>query len=89
MVRVEGYYRLQFHLFEWTDMTTAYCHSSVLTDAFIVYGRTTFPGMMESTPWTRLCASHGLRVRVRDGQRKGWVKNTAAQGIVVSSGQGR
>ncbi|KAL1917940.1 uncharacterized protein VTP21DRAFT_3774 [Calcarisporiella thermophila] len=67
-VRVEGYYRLKFSLFEIVGHEVFHC-KSIYTDEFVVYSAKRFPGMEESTLLSRLLADQGLKIRVRkEGQ---------------------
>ncbi|KAJ2763817.1 hypothetical protein IWQ56_004719 [Coemansia nantahalensis] len=63
-VRVEGVFRLRFDLFEICG-DTVYNRASTMSDPFTVYSPKRFPGMMESTPLSRMFADQGLRIRIR------------------------
>lgn len=63
-IRLEGEFKLKFELYSINEigcikLDTKYC------DTFKVYNPKLFPGMMESTLLTRLCASQGVKIRVR------------------------
>jgi hypothetical protein len=62
-VRQEGYYRLQFHLFELVNgESVPLCkHDS---ERFRVFAAKGFPGMEQSTVFTDILKKHGIRVRV-------------------------
>ncbi|KAJ2718435.1 hypothetical protein GGI07_005759 [Coemansia sp. Benny D115] len=63
-IRMEGTFRLQFHLYE--IEADAVCHrATILSDCFSVYSPKRFPGMMESTPLSKLFSEQGLRIRIR------------------------
>ncbi|KAJ2711208.1 hypothetical protein H4R19_003358, partial [Coemansia spiralis] len=63
-VRIEGVFRLRFDLFELSG-DTVYNRVSAVSDPFTVYSPKRFPGMMESTPLSRMFADQGLRIRIR------------------------
>jgi len=62
-VRQEGYYRLQFHLFELVN-GEAVPRCKKESDRFKVYAAKGFPGMEQSTVFTDILKKHGIRVRV-------------------------
>jgi hypothetical protein len=62
-VRQEGYYRLQFHLFElFNGEAFPLCKQE--SDRFRVYAAKGFPGMEQSTLFTDILKKSGIRVRV-------------------------
>ena|SRR5579859_3583740 len=62
-VRQEGYYRLQFHLFELVNAeAVGLCKKE--SERFRVYAAKGFPGMEQSTVFTDILKKHGIRVRV-------------------------
>lgn len=62
-VRQEGYYRLQFHLFEiFNGEAFPLCKKE--SDRFRVYAAKGFPGMEPSTIFTDILKKSGIRVRV-------------------------
>ncbi|KAI9292933.1 hypothetical protein K502DRAFT_273918, partial [Neoconidiobolus thromboides FSU 785] len=63
-VRVEGIFKLKFTHFIIKDDVTIQL-SSTYSTPFQVFNPKSFPGMMESTLLTRLCASQGIKIRVR------------------------
>ncbi|KAI9028277.1 velvet factor-domain-containing protein [Phycomyces nitens] len=67
-VRLEGFYKLKFTLFE---MKGSLVHrlSSVMSKTFQVYSPKSFPGMSESTFLTRSFSDQGVRVRIRKEAR--------------------
>ncbi|KAI7872058.1 velvet factor-domain-containing protein [Spinellus fusiger] len=67
-VRLEGFYKLKFTLFE---MKGCIVHrlSSVMSETFQVYSPKAFPGMSESTFLTRSFSDQGVRVRIRKEAR--------------------
>ncbi|CAO3629178.1 unnamed protein product [Cunninghamella blakesleeana] len=67
-IRMEGFFRLRFTLFEIIG-SYAQSKSSVLSDVFQVYSPKSFPGMSESTFLTRLFSEQGVRVRIRKETR--------------------
>ena len=62
-VRHEGLYRLLFHVLEVEDGEVIFRGTSI-SNTFRVYAAKEFPGMVESTPVTKLLKNHGVRVRV-------------------------
>ncbi|KAI8393842.1 velvet factor-domain-containing protein [Radiomyces spectabilis] len=67
-VRLEGFYKLKFTLFEIVGLDVR-CLCSVLSDPFQVYSPKSFPGMSESTFLTRSFSDQGVRIRVRKETR--------------------
>ncbi|KAH8549875.1 velvet factor-domain-containing protein [Umbelopsis sp. PMI_123] len=67
-VRVEGYFRLRFTLFEIVG-TRVVRRTSTLSDVFQVYSPKLFPGMAESTLLTRHLSDQGMRIRIRKENR--------------------
>ncbi|ORZ23478.1 velvet factor-domain-containing protein [Absidia repens] len=67
-IRMEGFFRLRFTLFEIIE-SYATCRCSVLSDAFQVYSPKSFPGMSESTFLTRSFSEQGVRIRIRKETR--------------------
>ncbi|KAG2173551.1 hypothetical protein INT44_007142 [Umbelopsis vinacea] len=67
-IRVEGYFRLRFTLFEIVG-TRAVRLTSTLSDVFQVYSPKLFPGMAESTLLTRHLSDQGMRIRIRKENR--------------------
>ncbi|CAO3667239.1 unnamed protein product [Umbelopsis ramanniana] len=67
-VRVEGYFRLRFTLFEIVG-TRVVRLTSTLSDVFQVYSPKLFPGMAESTLLTRHLSDQGMRIRIRKENR--------------------
>ncbi|CAO3646959.1 unnamed protein product [Cunninghamella echinulata] len=63
-IRMEGFFRLRFSLFEIIG-SYSQCKCSVLSDVFQVYSPKSFPGMSESTLLTRLFSEQGVRIRIR------------------------
>ncbi|RKP38260.1 velvet factor [Dimargaris cristalligena] len=70
-IRLEGVYRLKFHLYELVD-TMVYFRHCIISDPFTVYSPKRFPGMTESTELSKAFANQGLKIRVRTdlGTRK-------------------
>ncbi|KAL0096216.1 hypothetical protein J3Q64DRAFT_1706788 [Phycomyces blakesleeanus] len=67
-VRLEGFFKLRFTLFEISG-THVHRLCSVLSDTFQVYSPKTFPGMSESTFLTRSFSDQGVRIRIRKETR--------------------
>ncbi|CAO3591094.1 unnamed protein product [Absidia cylindrospora] len=67
-IRMEGFFRLRFTLFEIIESYATY-RCSVLSDAFQVYSPKSFPGMSESTFLTRSFSEQGVRIRIRKETR--------------------
>ncbi|KAJ2417632.1 hypothetical protein GGI10_000037 [Coemansia sp. RSA 2530] len=63
-VRIEGSFRLRFELYEMEGDVVQH-RASALSGVFSVYSPKRFPGMMESTPLSKLFAEQGLRIRIR------------------------
>ncbi|KAJ1973077.1 hypothetical protein H4R34_005199, partial [Dimargaris verticillata] len=70
-IRLEGTYRLKFHLYELVDNQVVF-RSHIVSDPFNVYSPKKFPGMTESTALSKSFASQGLKIRIRTdlGTRK-------------------
>ncbi|KAJ1953513.1 hypothetical protein IWQ62_005974, partial [Dispira parvispora] len=70
-IRLEGTYRLKFHLYELVGHTVYYC-DQVVSNPFTVYSPKRFPGMAKSTLLSRTFANQGLKIRIRTdaGSRK-------------------
>ncbi|KAI7899594.1 velvet factor, partial [Cokeromyces recurvatus] len=67
-VRLEGFYRLKFTLYEIEGIyVNRLC--SVISDIFQVYSPKSFPGMSESTLLTRSFSDQGVRIRIRKEPR--------------------
>ncbi|KAI8645779.1 velvet factor-domain-containing protein [Parasitella parasitica] len=67
-VRLEGYYRLKFTLYEIEGcFVNRLC--SIVSDVFQVYSPKSFPGMSESTFLTRSFSDQGVRIRIRKEPR--------------------
>ncbi|KAJ2000004.1 hypothetical protein GGI04_004329 [Coemansia thaxteri] len=81
-VRIEGSFRLRFELYEMEGESVLH-RASTLSDVFSVYSPKRFPGMMESTPLSKLFAEQGLRIRIRTeaGTKKRGKKATANDGF--------
>ncbi|KAI8086073.1 velvet factor-domain-containing protein [Halteromyces radiatus] len=67
-IRMEGFFRLRFTLFEIIG-PYAISRCSELSDVFQVYSPKSFPGMSESTFLTRLFSEQGVRIRIRKETR--------------------
>ncbi|KAI8330367.1 velvet factor-domain-containing protein [Chlamydoabsidia padenii] len=67
-IRMEGFFRLRFTLFEITGLY-AQSRCSILSDVFQVYSPKSFPGMSESTFLTRSFSEQGVRIRIRKETR--------------------
>ncbi|CEP17995.1 hypothetical protein [Parasitella parasitica] len=67
-VRLEGYYRLKFTLYE-IDGSLVNRLCSIVSDVFQVYSPKSFPGMSESTFLTRSFSDQGVRIRIRKEPR--------------------
>ena len=67
-VKLEGYFKLKFTLFEVQGKEVAYI-TDVTSQAFPVYNTKTWPGMGESTPLTRMLSDQGIRLRLRKEPR--------------------
>jgi len=69
-VRKEGYYRLEFTLYE-LKLGDRECWmlNRVLSDRFQVFSQKEFPGMAESTFLTRSFSDQGVRLRLRKDSR--------------------
>ncbi|KAK4515584.1 uncharacterized protein ATC70_010535 [Mucor velutinosus] len=67
-VRLEGYYRLKFTLYE-IDGPLVNRLCSIVSDVFQVYSPKSFPGMSESTFLTRSFSDQGVRIRIRKEPR--------------------
>ncbi|ORY02697.1 hypothetical protein K493DRAFT_207904, partial [Basidiobolus meristosporus CBS 931.73] len=67
-VRLEGYFRLRFSLYEIDGSSVSYA-SSTVSDVFTVYPPKQFPGMSESTLLSRYFAEQGVRIRIRKENR--------------------
>jgi len=69
-VKIEGWFRLQFHLYQMRsdDLQCIYIHST-LSDSFQVYSTKAWPGMNESTWLTRTFSDQGVRLRLRKEPR--------------------
>lgn len=67
-VKVEGIFRLKFTLFEMRAKEVEWIRD-VESQPFQVYGAKTWPGMMESTPMTRMLSDQGIRLRLRKEPR--------------------
>ncbi|OBZ87440.1 hypothetical protein A0J61_04504, partial [Choanephora cucurbitarum] len=67
-VRLEGFYRLKFTLYE---IEGSYVNRicSIVSDMFQVYSPKSFPGMSESTFLTRSFSDQGVRIRIRKEPR--------------------
>ncbi|SAL99304.1 hypothetical protein [Absidia glauca] len=83
-VRIEGHYRLRFNLMNLSTVATSDQYSimdTVYSAPFKVYAPKYFPGIHESTEFSRCFASQGLRIAVRGvkearkGKRKEQVDN--------------
>ncbi|KAJ1973009.1 hypothetical protein H4R35_004355 [Dimargaris xerosporica] len=70
-IRLEGTYRLKFHLYELVNDQVVF-RSHIVSDPFNVYSPKKFPGMTESTALSRSFAGQGLKIRIRTdlGTRK-------------------
>ncbi|KAJ2065874.1 hypothetical protein GGH13_005945, partial [Coemansia sp. S155-1] len=81
-VRIEGSFRLRFELYE-MEGDTVHHRASALSGVFSVYSPKRFPGMMESTPLSKLFAEQGLRIRIRTeaGTKKRGKKSLADEGF--------
>jgi len=62
-VRQEGFYRLQFHLYQIVDGEAIH-RARLESSKFHVYAAKGFPGMEQSTSFTDVLKKHGIRVRV-------------------------
>ncbi|KAJ2492975.1 hypothetical protein IWW37_000979 [Coemansia sp. RSA 2050] len=84
-VRIEGSFRLCFELYEMEGDVVRH-RASALSDVFSVYSPKRFPGMMESTPLSKLFAEQGLRIRIRTeaGTKKRGKKSLADEGFGVT-----
>ncbi|KAI9487581.1 MAG: velvet factor-domain-containing protein [Benjaminiella poitrasii] len=67
-VRLEGFYRLKFTLYEIEGLYVNRL-SAVISDIFQVYSPKSFPGMSESTFLTRSFSDQGVRIRIRKEPR--------------------
>ncbi|KAG1086271.1 hypothetical protein G6F42_021058 [Rhizopus arrhizus] len=77
-VRLEGYYRLKFTLYEIEGpIVNRLC--SIVSDVFQVYSPKSFPGMSESTFLTRSFSDQGVRIRIRKEPRSS-SSSTSASG---------
>ncbi|KAJ2850256.1 hypothetical protein J3B02_003693, partial [Coemansia erecta] len=63
-VRMEGLFRLRFDLYE-AEGEMVHRRASTMSTVFSVHSPKRFPGMMESTPLSKLFAEQGLRIRIR------------------------
>ena len=63
-VRQEGFYKLQFHLFEIRDEMETIHLAQVESNSFQVYSAKSFPCMSASTEITETLKKNGIRVRV-------------------------
>ncbi|KAJ1920110.1 hypothetical protein IWQ60_007072 [Tieghemiomyces parasiticus] len=70
-IRLEGVYRLKFHLYELLDLTVVF-RGAIVSNSFTVYSPKRFPGMTESTALSKSFANQGLKIRIRTdlGTRK-------------------
>jgi hypothetical protein len=76
-VKHEGHYRLRFTLFEInqkrnqvrTDAAEVTYITSVWSDKFTVYGVKDFPGLLPSTPLSRVFCEQGVRLKLRKETR--------------------
>ncbi|KAI8343393.1 velvet factor-domain-containing protein [Chlamydoabsidia padenii] len=67
-IRMEGFFKLRFTLFEIIGSFAAR-KCSVLSDVFQVHSPKSFPGMSESTFLTRSFSEQGVRIRIRKETR--------------------
>ncbi|CAO3620700.1 unnamed protein product [Mucor hiemalis] len=75
-VRLEGFYRLKFTLYEIEGQyVNRMC--SIISDIFQVYSPKSFPGMSESTFLTRSFSDQGVRIRIRKEPRSSSSANTS------------
>lgn len=78
-VRLEGFYRLKFTLYEIEGQyVNRMC--SKTSDIFQVYSPKSFPGMSESTFLTRSFSDQGVRIRIRKEPRSSSSANTSHSG---------
>jgi len=67
-VKIEGFFKLQFTLYEVCDKEVAYI-KSIVSEPFQVYASKNWPGMAESTFLTRSFSDQGVRLRLRKEPR--------------------
>ncbi|KAG2205094.1 hypothetical protein INT47_002188 [Mucor saturninus] len=67
-IRLEGFYRLKFTLYE-IDGFFVKRMCSIVSNVFQVYSPKSFPGMSESTFLTRSFSDQGVRIRIRKEPR--------------------
>jgi Velvet factor len=93
-IRVEGRYCLKFDLLKVIIPPTApgeeqvpggnQVVAEVYSDVFVVFAAKKFPGMMESTEFTKAIARQGIKINIRGEPRR---RGTAAAG--TTGGHGR
>ncbi|KAE8138856.1 velvet factor-domain-containing protein [Aspergillus pseudotamarii] len=76
-VKVEGYFRLKFTLFEMGKGIVTHL-KSIMSDCFTVYRPKNFPGMADSTCLSRSFVDQGVKLRLRKKPRA-WVKRSASR----------
>ncbi|KAI9005513.1 velvet factor-domain-containing protein [Phycomyces nitens] len=67
-VKKDGYYRLQFNLFEITD-ATVHNRKTMLSEVFVVHLPKQFPGAIEATFLSRTFSDQGVKMRIRKEHR--------------------